>query len=452
VEKISSSSLVVKGNDLIISRYNLSLAEQRLILQVVSMINKDDEDFKDYYVSISDYLDLVGSNSNNYYQVKKFTEELLKKPLHIPLQDGNFLACNWFSSIVYLSEKGVIVCRFDPHLKPYLLQLKNRFTAYRLENVLKLKNKYLIRLYEILKRYENIREKEISLDNFKKYLSIPDTYLYGDIKKRILKPAQKEFKERTDIIFDFQEIKEFKKVVAIKFLIYLNQSNNNSSINIIDNTGNNQILYNTPQTPPQYEQYIQNQDAQISKSNNSNNNISETLQNLLLLVPEDARTINLKNYLERALEHHDEKYIKSQIEYVNHQKKVSNYKAYLAKAIEEDYADIEKIKLEEKAQIIKNKYRPQIDRIMSMNTKQTPIYKSKEGESYYLSSIQFSENELIIYHDIKKDDDEFGPYSAAPYVIPLDNERAIASNLKQIEEILSSKKEKSQEINQETQS
>jgi plasmid replication initiation protein len=452
MKKTDSNSLVVKGNDLIISRYNLSLAEQRLILQVVSMINKDDEDFKDYYVSISDYLDLVESNSNNYYQVKKFTEELLKKPLHIPLQDGNFLACNWFSSIVYLSEKGVIVCRFDPHLKPYLLQLKNRFTAYRLENVLKLKNKYLIRLYEILKRYENIREKEISLDNFKKYLSIPDTYLYGDIKKRILKPAQKEFKERTDIIFDFQEIKEFKKVVAIKFLIYLNQSNNNSSINIIDNTGNNQILYNTPQTPPQYEQYIQNEDAQLSQNNNSNNNISETLQNLLLLVPEDARTINLKNYLERALEHHDEKYIKSQIEYVNHQKKVSNYKAYLAKAIEEDYADIEKIKLEEKAQIIKNKYRPQIDRIMSMNTKQTPIYKSKEGESYYLSSIQFSENELIIYHDIKKDDDEFDPYSAAPYVIPLDNERAIASNLKQIEEILSSKKEKSQEINQETQS
>jgi hypothetical protein len=78
VEKISSSSLVVKGNDLIISRYNLSLAEQRLILQVVSMIDKDDEDFKDYYVSISDYLDLVESNSNNYYQVKNLRKNCLK--------------------------------------------------------------------------------------------------------------------------------------------------------------------------------------------------------------------------------------------------------------------------------------------------------------------------------------------------------------------------------------
>jgi len=441
-------SLVVKSNDLILSRYNLSLSEQRLILKVVSMINKDDEDFKDYYVKVSDYVNLIESKSKSCYsQIKKFTEGLLKKPLFIPQEDG-FLACNWFSSIKYVENKGELICCFDPKLKPYLLKLKSCFTAYRLENVLKLKNKYSIRLYEILKRYENMRENKIMLDNFKKYLSIPNTYLYGDIKKQILKPAQKEFEEHTDIMFDFEEIKESRKVVALSFRIYKNK---NHSIDT-DSKNNNQLPNNTPQIPPQYEQYIQNQDAQISKNNNSNNNISETLQNLLLLVPEDARTINLKNYLEKALEHHDEKYIKSQIEYVNHQKKVSNYKAYLAKAIEEDYADIEKIKLEEKAQIIKNKYRPQIDRIMSMNTKQTPIYKSKEGESYYLSSIQFSENELIIYHDIKNDDDEFDPYSAAPYVIPLDNERAIASNLKQIEEILSSKKEKSQEINQETQS
>jgi len=449
--KPNSQSLVVKSNDLIISRYNLSLAEQRLILQVASMINKDDEDFKDYTIKISDYLELVESKSSNYYQIKQFTENLLKKPVHIPKETG-FVVCNWFSSIEYIENKGILICRFDPNLKPYLLKLKKNFTSYRLKNVLKLQNKYLMRLYEVLKRYENVTNIDIPLANLRKYISIPDTYLYNNIKERILKPAQKEFKEHTDIIFDFQEIKESKKVVAIKFLIYLNQSNNNSPINIIDNTGNNQILYNTSQTPYQYEQYIQNQDAHFSQNNNSNNNISEPLQKLLLLLPEDARTINLKNYLEKALEHYDEKYIRSQIEYVNNQKKVLNYKAYLSKAIEEDYADIEKIKLEEKAQVIKNKYRPQIDRIMSMNTKQTPIYKSKEGESYYLSSIQFSENELIIYHDIKKDDDEFDPYSAAPYVISLNDERTIASNLKQIEEILSSKKEKSQEINQETQS
>jgi hypothetical protein len=145
-----------------------------------------------------------------------------------------------------------------------------------------------------------------------------------------------------------------------------------------------------------------------------------------------------------ALENYNEKYIKSQIEYVNHQKKVTNYRAYLAKAIEEDYADSEKIKLEEKKEMIKNKYQAQIDRIMSMNSNKIPLYTS-QGESYCLSGIQFTDNELIIYHDIK--DGEIGTNSVAPHVIPLNDEEKIARDLMQIERILRSKKENNQETN-----
>jgi len=322
MKKTNSNSLVVKGNDLIISRYNLSLAEQRLILQVASMINANDEDFKDYYVSISDYLDLVESNSNNYYQVKKFTEELLKKPLHIPLQNGNFLACNWFSSIVYLSEKGVIVCRFDPHLKPYLLQLKNRFTAYRLENVLKLKSKYSIRLYEILKRYENIRETSMSLDNFRKYLAIPDTYLYNNIKEQILKPAQKEFKTFTDIMFDFQEVKEFRRVVALNFTIYQNKNNTDADKIVKPKSQQNAI-----------EQYSDNQRLEV----------------LINALPEEERTKSIEAYLAKCLKDYDARYLLHQIEYVAQQKPKSFF-AYLKKSIQEDYAKAESIEEQQKAE------------------------------------------------------------------------------------------------------
>ena len=334
VEKISSSSLVVKGNDLIISRYNLSLAEQRLILQVVSMINKDDEDFKDYYVSISDYLDLVGSNSNNYYQVKKFTEELLKKPLHIPLQSGNFLACNWFSSIVYLSEKGVIVCRFDPHLKPYLLQLKNRFTAYRLENVLKLKSKYSIRLYEVLKRYENIRETKMSLDNFRKYLAIPKTYKYNDIRKQILQPSQEEFKKYTDIIFEYYEIKEGRKVVGLKFVVYQNEKN------IIDT---NHVV--NPSQQNSLDQYRDNKYLHEE----SINTLNDDLKVLMNAVPEEERIPSLEAYLSKCLKNYDARYLLYQIKYVSQQKPKSFF-AYLKKAIEEDYAKSKLIEEQEKAE------------------------------------------------------------------------------------------------------
>gem|GEM_PF-1034310 len=336
MEKISSSNLVVKGNDLIISRYNLSLAEQRLILQVVSMINKDDEDFKDYYVKVNDYIELLGIKSPNcYLEIKKFAEELLKKPLYIPQNDGkDFFVCNWFSSLKYKSGSGVLICRFDPNLTPYLLQLKNRFTAYRLENVLKLKSKYSIRLYEVLKRYENIRETKIPIDNFRKYLAIPKTYKYNDIRKQILQPSQEEFKKYTDIIFEYYEIKEGRKVAGLKFVIYQNEKN------IIDT---NHVV--NPSQQNSLDQYRDNKYLHEE----SINTLNDDLKVLMNAVPEEERIPSLEAYLSKCLKNYDARYLLYQIKYVSQQKPKSFF-AYLKKAIEEDYAKSKLIEEQEKAE------------------------------------------------------------------------------------------------------
>jgi len=358
MEKNNPTNLVVKSNDLIISRYNLSLAEQRLILQVISMIDKDDEDFKDYYVSISGYLNLIGNNSNNYYQIKKFVEELLKKPLHIPLQNGNFLICNWFSSIVYLSEKGTLVCRFDPHLKPYLLQLKNHFTSYRLENILKLKSKYSIRLYEVLKRYEKIKEIKIPLDNLREYLSIPKTYKYNDIRKQILQPSLEDLKEYTDIIFDYYEIKDGKKVAKLKFVIYLNKRN----ITDTDHE-NDKCLYEEPV-----------------------NTLNDDLEVLIKALPEAERTKSIEAYLSKCLQTYDAKYLLHQIKYVVEQKP-KNFIAYLKKAIEEDYAKTEIAEEKEKAE------KEKIERLVREKLEEL------EKEKKHNIDVFISKEKLRIYSD-----------------------------------------------------
>jgi hypothetical protein len=61
----------------------------------------------------------------------------------------------------------------------------------------------------------------------KSLLSIePDEYvLYGHFKDRIIKKAQKDLMEHTDIYFDFEEEAEKKKVYAITFFIYENKKN-----------------------------------------------------------------------------------------------------------------------------------------------------------------------------------------------------------------------------------
>ena len=149
-EHKNKNCVVVKSNKLIEAKYKLSLNEQRLIHTLISKIKSDDEEFKAYYIKVAELKDLFHIEDTTYYsKIKKITENLLGKTLSIQEKDG-LLQINWISSAKYIDKRGMVRLKFDPDLKPYLLQLKSYFTAYGLDNILKLKSTYAIRLYEIL--------------------------------------------------------------------------------------------------------------------------------------------------------------------------------------------------------------------------------------------------------------------------------------------------------------
>lgn len=233
---------VTKSNNLIMSKYDLSLQEQKLILILASMIEPNDKDFKIYELSIKSFSELLELKNNDIYkQLDKITDSLLTKRLYIKEKDG-WSKFNWLSSAKYLKGEGKILIRFDPFLKPYLIGLNNFFTTYKLENVLSLKSKYTIRIFEILK--SNIFKSNISIeiDELKSLIgATKKTYdLYGDFKRNVLLKSQKEIKEKTDISFEFEEIKTGRRVTALKFYIKDNKKNKKlkddriSNVNLIN--------------------------------------------------------------------------------------------------------------------------------------------------------------------------------------------------------------------------
>ena len=222
----NNQRFIVKSNQLIESSYKLTTQEQRIILLMASMIKSGDKDFHRYQIKIKDFIDIIGvKDQSKYPEVKKITKSLLEKVLIIK-KAGSELQIGWLCSAEYFDGKGYIQLKFDPELKPYLLKLKEFFTKYQLKNIIQLKRSYSIRIYELLKQYEKIGERDFNLEELKKILGIkPDTYkLYGDFKRKILKPAQKELKQQTDIRFDFKEKKVGRKVIGLIFLIQSNKA------------------------------------------------------------------------------------------------------------------------------------------------------------------------------------------------------------------------------------
>lgn len=232
---MNENYLVTKANTLITSNYDLSLEEQRIILTLASTVQPNDEDFKPYKFKISDFMELLGVEDKSKYSViPKVTKELMKKVFEI--ENGNKITqISWLSSAEYEKGTGIVELEFSPKLKPFMLGLKEFYTSYRLKNILELKGKYSIRMYEILKSNEFKRGAEITVDGLRKILKADkDSYkVYQNFKNRIIIQAQKELKEKTDIKFDFEEIKTGRKVTSIKFYIHSNKAKNTTKINSI---------------------------------------------------------------------------------------------------------------------------------------------------------------------------------------------------------------------------
>lgn len=231
---MNKNYLVTKSNYFIMNcSYDLSLEEQKLILTLASMVQPEDEQFKPYNFRIADFIELLGiETQTKYTTIPKITKELMKKVFEIE-EDDEIIQTAWLSSVTYKKGSGTVQLEFSPKLKPYMLQLKEKFTQYQIANILSMKSKYSPRIYEILKCNEFKKQGyiEIEIEELRKLLKADNIYpLYADFKRKIILKTQKELKKISDISFEFEEIKTGRKVTSIKFYIKPNKQNKQNKI------------------------------------------------------------------------------------------------------------------------------------------------------------------------------------------------------------------------------
>ena len=84
------SKLIVKHNDFIEAKYNLTLTELKIIAKLSSMIQKDDDDFKSYKFSAKELLDDLKLN-NNYDYLRDSIKKLLTRLIIIKTETKIFI-------------------------------------------------------------------------------------------------------------------------------------------------------------------------------------------------------------------------------------------------------------------------------------------------------------------------------------------------------------------------
>jgi hypothetical protein len=98
----------------------------------------------------------------------------------------------------------------------------------------------MFRFYLLLKRFADTGYREMTVEELRDVFDLQDKYKsFGNIKQRIIDKAQIELAEKTDLRFEYQEVKKAgsKTVVAVKFRIYSNKPHDKKTLQISERVG-----------------------------------------------------------------------------------------------------------------------------------------------------------------------------------------------------------------------
>ncbi|WP_454871079.1 replication initiation protein, partial [Priestia megaterium] len=315
LESINIKNWVTKSNILIESTYKLSLQEQRILLIMASKVQPNDETLKTYRFRAKDFIEIVGNKKGTgfYSYLKEIVNGLQTKILTIK-EKGKQRNYNWVITSIYEENEGYITLQFHPSLKYLFLELKEKFTSYQLENVVRLNSVYSIRIYELLKQYERLRKRELTLEELRHFLAIEPTKYkqYGHFKSKVLAVAQKEINNKTDIRFEFVELKTGRKVTSIEFIITSSPAMNGAS--------------------PTKEKKLESNQESLELDDNKNS-VQNDLENLGVK-PEKIEWLLsefTKEHLERNIRYTQDRSITGEVTYPH---------SYVVKAIQKDYAKL----------------------------------------------------------------------------------------------------------------
>lgn len=228
----------IKGNEIIekrnvlneVRKNNMNLQELRFFSIYLSKINARKISTRQVRFPLSDFQKIMDLKELNIYQLKETAYSLLRQVVDIPMENGGFVAFPIFKKcVVDQDEFQTWYIEMDAHddALPLMFDFKKEYFTYELWNTLNLSSRNQIRMYEILKQYEKIGERKMTLPELRDRLGLSENEYprWNNFKTRVIDSCQVALEEHTDIKFTYELIKSGRgnSIIGIRFFIEENK-------------------------------------------------------------------------------------------------------------------------------------------------------------------------------------------------------------------------------------
>lgn len=182
------------------SAQGLSLTEKRLVFAAVAKAGRDFSG--EIIITAAEYSATYEVDADHAYEQLKAAAKNLRKryfTLHEKHRKGVMKwEINWMSAVGYEDGTGRVGLKFGEGIRPYLENLKRKFTLYKLKQAGAIRSVYSWRLLELMEQ-QSSGVINISVKDFCFMMEVPKAYLanFKDIRAKVIEPAIKEL-EKTD--------------------------------------------------------------------------------------------------------------------------------------------------------------------------------------------------------------------------------------------------------------
>ena len=230
------TAIVEKRNILNAVRSNsMTLQELRFFSIYLSKINPWDKSTRVVRFPLDDFRRIMGLGAGENIAHFRYTiRHILQQVVEVPNEKGTgYTVFQLFKRAkVEKNENDEWYVEFDAHddALPLMFDFKNKYFKYELWNALRLKSPNQVRMYEILKQYEGLGKRELTIKELRELIGIDKNEYSGrtgwsDFKKKVLDSCQQALKETTDICYTYERGKVGKggKWLSVVFHIEKNK-------------------------------------------------------------------------------------------------------------------------------------------------------------------------------------------------------------------------------------
>ena len=206
---------IFQDNALTTARYEMTETERNLLYMVVAQVKREDPPTKLYQVSVKEMAGITGSGELKFDSYRKASERLNGRVFRTTLPNGNYFHGSFIASAEYKKGTGIIEIELSQKVRPFYVDLNERFTKIQLAAALSLNSAYAKRIYELLCMFKNMKDKIFrrSVIDLKMMLGIidetsgKDTYPdWTKFRTNVLTVADKEINGHSDLTFTYKPI------------------------------------------------------------------------------------------------------------------------------------------------------------------------------------------------------------------------------------------------------